>query len=114
MHKYFLLGIATYLISILLISIRFDIPYQLNYNSLANKINLEGFDIRLNLLMTLIIVFSSFILSFIPFKNLHYLNKFAILFLILNILFLGLAIYVFVDKTIIYNKVSCEYKQIDF
>lgn len=114
MHKYFLIGIATYLISILLISIRFDIPYQLNYNSLATKINLEGFNIKLTLLMTLIIVFSSFILSFIPFKNLHYLNKFSILFLILNILFLGLAIYVFVDNTIIYNKVSCEYKQIDF
>lgn len=114
MNKYFLLGIATYLISILLISIRFDIPYQLNFNSLVNKINLEGFDVRPVFLMTLIIVFISFILSFIPFKSLLYLNKFTILFFILNILFLGLAIYIFVDNTIIYSNISCEYKQIDF
>ena len=114
MNKYFYIGIAIYFISTLLVSIRFDIPYQLNFNSLINKINIEGFLIKPTVLVISVIIFICLIVSLIPFKNSIYINRFSIIFLILNILFFGLAIYAFVDSTIIYSKVSCEFKQPDF
>ena len=114
LNKYFYFGITICLISIALVSIQFDIPYQLNFDSLIKRINLEGFDMKPISMMITIIVSLSFMISFIPFRKLLYSTKFSVIFLSLNVLFLFLAIYTFIDSTIVYSKVSSEFRQPNF
>lgn len=110
MSKKIIIGFLIFLISIILVSVRFDIPYQLNFDSLIKKMNFDGFELKSSILAFILILFISFIFGLIPLKKLSYLNKFSILFLIINILFFTLSIFAFIDSTIVYSKVSCEFK----
>lgn len=114
MKKNFLLGVLLFVTAIIFASIRFDIPYDLNFSSLINRINLEGFVIEYIFYPLFWILFICLILSFIPFKNAPYKFKFSRMFLILNCIVFVFAIYSLVDSTIIYSKIICKYRNPDF
>ena len=114
MKSNFIYGFSIFLISILLVSIGFNVPYKLNFQSLSEKINFQGFDFYASFKALIILLFFSSVISFIPFSKKNYLNKFSKVFLILNLIFLIVCAYFLIDTTIVGSKISCEYKTPNF
>lgn len=109
MKSNFINGFVIFIISIIIISCDFDVPYKLNFQSLSENINFENFDLISILKLFIILLLLSCSISVIPFSKRTYLDKFSRVFLILNLIFLIFSIYNLVDTTIVGSKISCEY-----